>query len=240
MMAPSDSRTVSHSRSPMTSVTGRPYSNERPKSPLATIAEPFPVLHPQRLVQAVGEAHGIRLGGRDRRARGGGLCGVGGDEIDRRQVQDGEGHQRDRQDGDRRQHQPPGEVGQHVKLPSTAAKRAISAWGSCLGAAHQGAAPPTKDAPPPARGWGGLHDGWRRRHALKYQVSGWELPGVRQCWALQTRAAILPSLLETRRTPRPAGDWPTVPMPYCWSTRIFQISCAFLLRPSAFRPAASV
>jgi hypothetical protein len=63
---------------------------------------------------------------------------------------------------------------------------------------------------------------------------------VRQCCALQTRAAMLPSLLETRRTPKPAGDWPTVPMPYCWSTRIFQISCAFLLRPSDFRPDASV
>ena len=40
-MAPSDSRMVSHSRSPMTSVTGRPYSNERPKLPLATMASHF-------------------------------------------------------------------------------------------------------------------------------------------------------------------------------------------------------
>ena len=40
-MAPSDSSIVSHSRSPITSVTGRPYSNERPKSPLATMAIHF-------------------------------------------------------------------------------------------------------------------------------------------------------------------------------------------------------
>ena len=31
----------------------------------------------------------------------------------------------------------------------------------------------------------------------------------------ETRAAMLPSLFDTRRTPSPAGDWPTVPIPYC-------------------------
>ncbi len=51
--------------------------------------------------------------------------------------------------------------------------------------------------------------------ALQYQVSGCELPGVRQCCARHTRAAMLPSLLLTTRTPMPAGDWPTVPMPIC-------------------------
>ena len=40
-MAPSDNSTVSHRRSPITSVTGRPYSNERPKLPWATIASHF-------------------------------------------------------------------------------------------------------------------------------------------------------------------------------------------------------
>ena len=76
--------------------------------------EPLPVLHPQRLIEAVGEAHGIRLGGRDRRARGGRLCRVGGDEIHRRQVQDAERHHRDGEDGDRCQHQAAGEVVQHA------------------------------------------------------------------------------------------------------------------------------
>ena len=45
----------------------------------------------------------------------------------------------------------------------------------------------------------------QHRQVLKYQVSAWEFPGVRQCWALQTRAAMLPSLLLTRRTPEAGG-----------------------------------
>ena len=40
-MAAIDSSIVSHSRSPITSVTGRPYSKERPKSPVATIDSHF-------------------------------------------------------------------------------------------------------------------------------------------------------------------------------------------------------
>ena len=47
---------------------------------------------------------------------------------------------------------------------------------------------------------------------------------------MQLRDGMLPSLLLTRRTPISAGDWPTVPMPYCWSIRIFQISLAVSIR----------
>jgi hypothetical protein len=35
---------------------------------------------------------------------------------------------------------------------------------------------------------------------------------------------MLPRRRLTIRTPIVAGDWPTVPIEYCWSTRIFQIS----------------
>ena len=35
MIAPSETEMVSHSRSPITSVTGRPHSNDMPKSPRA-------------------------------------------------------------------------------------------------------------------------------------------------------------------------------------------------------------
>jgi len=47
---------------------------------------------------------------------------------------------------------------------------------------------------------------------------------VRACWALIWRAGMLPSLLLTILTPMVAGDYPTVPMLYCSSIRIFQIS----------------
>src|SRR5436305_1703777 len=53
------------------------------------------------------------------------------------------------------------------------------------------------------------------RHSAKYQVSGCAPPGVRQCCAMQTRCGTLWSLLLVTRTPRKAGDWPTVPIPYC-------------------------
>ncbi len=47
---------------------------------------------------------------------------------------------------------------------------------------------------------------WARvRHDLKYHVSGWELPGVRQCCALHTRAAMLPSLLRHQTHTEPSG-----------------------------------
>src|SRR5262249_35822341 len=74
--------------------------------------------------------------------------------------------------------------------------------------------------------------------SLKNQVSGCEPPGVRQCWAMQTREGMLPSLFDAMRTPISPGDWPTVPMPYCWSAMIFQMSCAILMRSASCLPAA--
>src|ERR1700722_18530785 len=45
----------------------------------------------------------------------------------------------------------------------------------------------------PGRSWPQLRCSQRQSvHALKYHSSGCELPGVRQCWALQTREAMLP------------------------------------------------
>jgi hypothetical protein len=41
---------------------------------------------------------------------------------------------------------------------------------------------------------------------LKNHVSGCDVPGVRQCWALQARLGMLPSLRLTIRTPNCAGD----------------------------------
>ena len=55
---------------------------------------------------------------------------------------------------------------------------------------------------------------------------------------MQLRDGMLPSRLLTSRTPISAEDWPTVPMPYCWSISIFQISWAVLMRSSVFCPAA--
>ena len=65
-------------------------------------------------------------------------------------------------------------------------------------------------------------------YPLKKNVEGWELPGVRQCWALICRSGMFPIFRLTTRTPIVAGDWPTVPIEYTWSTRIFQISWATL------------
>ena len=49
---------------------------------------------------------------------------------------------------------------------------------------------------------------------------------------------MFPICLLTIRTPRVAGDWPTVPMLYCSSTKIFKISWAIFRRSSAVLPGA--
>ena len=61
MMAPIESRMVSQSRSPITSMTGRPNSNETPNSPRDDQAQPLDVLDQQRLVEAVGLPQRRRL-----------------------------------------------------------------------------------------------------------------------------------------------------------------------------------
>ena len=104
--AAKDTAMVSHSRSPITSVTGRFHIIETPKSPAMTLPHPQPVLHHDRAIEAVFAAHRRGLLGRDRAAADGEVGDIGVDEIAGRQADDDEGEDGDRGAGDQRQHEP--------------------------------------------------------------------------------------------------------------------------------------
>ncbi len=64
--------------------------------PPNNMAQPFEILHKERLIQTIGMAQRIRLGRRDRRADGRRLSDIGIDEITWRQLKDDEGDDGDR------------------------------------------------------------------------------------------------------------------------------------------------
>ena len=114
--AAKDTAMVSHSRSPITSVTGRCHIIETPKSPVSDCAHPQPVLDDDRPIEPVFAAHRRGLLGRDRAAADGEVGDIGVDEIAGRQADDDEGEDGDRGAGDQRQRQTAREVDQHGGL----------------------------------------------------------------------------------------------------------------------------
>ncbi len=90
---------VMPSRFQMISATGARYSNDMPRSPLECIADPAQILDDNRLVEAVADPERLERVGARRRAGGGEIGGVAGDEVARRQLDDGERDERHGEEG---------------------------------------------------------------------------------------------------------------------------------------------
>ena len=101
------------------------------------------------------------------------------------------------------------------------APRTLPRLPAIAGAAQHSSAPPRRASPnlPSFRRAPALRRStpisFRLRNHLKYICSGCALHGVRQCCEMHTRSGTFSSLSLTIRTPKNAGDRPTVPMPHC-------------------------